>query len=467
MPFNFTALDSERYVLSSLGGEYVVLPKGSISQIVEGKIDLDSPLGRELIAKNILYAGDRTYSTKLTATQLRSRYSILPSWTGLHIFVVTLRCDHSCKYCQVSRVTENKAAFDMSIEHANLAVDFMLTSPNPALKVEFQGGESTLNLELVEHIIRRVEEKKHQRNVSYVITTNLAHVTDKLLNLAKRYQISFSTSLDGPAALHNSNRPRPGGDSHERTIQGIKRIRTELGHRYVSALMTTTAASLQNPEAIIDEYVRQGFNSIFLRGLSPYGFAQRSKKATSYEQTDFTTFYKRALDYIFQINLGGFELVEEYSALIATKLLTPFPTGYVDLQSPAGIGISAIIYNYDGSIYASDEGRMLAEMGDYSFKIGTLKNATQSEVFLKSGLLELIHSTMAEGTPSCEQCALLPYCGTDPVFHWTTQKDVVGYRPTSEYCNRNMTTIRHLIKILEDCPVEAELLRKWAKRRQA
>jgi hypothetical protein len=29
--------------------------------------------------------------------------------------------------------------------------------------------------------------------------------------------------------------------------------------------------------------------------------------------------------------------------------------GYVDLMSPAGIGIGAVVYNYDGHVYASDE----------------------------------------------------------------------------------------------------------------
>jgi hypothetical protein len=36
------------------------------------------------------------------------------------------------------------------------------------------------------------------------------------------------------------------------------------------------------------------------------------------------------------------------------------PIGYVDLRSPAGAGLGALVYNYDGSVFASVEGRMLA-----------------------------------------------------------------------------------------------------------
>ena len=61
-------------------------------------------------------------------------------------------------------------------------------------------------------------------------------------------------------------------------------------------------------------------------------------------------------------------MVEQYSAIVLKKMLTNDDPGYVDLTSPAGIGIGAIVYNYDGDVYASDEGRMLAEMGDRTFR---------------------------------------------------------------------------------------------------
>ena len=47
--------------------------------------------------------------------------------------------------------------------------------------------------------------------------------------------------------------------------------------------------------------------------------------------------------------------------------MTPFSTGFVDLQSPSGAGIAGAIYYYNGDVYPTDEARMLAEMGDQSF----------------------------------------------------------------------------------------------------
>ena len=91
-----------------------------------------------------------------------------------------------------------------------------------------------------------------------------------------------------------------------------------------------------NSIAVFDEYVNRNFHSLFLRPISPYGFAVRSRKKTGYEIDRFLDFYKSGLEHVIEINRGGYYLVEVYTKLLLTKMLTPFGTGYVDLQSPAG-----------------------------------------------------------------------------------------------------------------------------------
>ena len=143
-------------------------------------------------------------------------------------------------------------------------------------------------------------------------------------------------------------------------------------------------------------------------------------------------------------------------------MLTPQNPGYVDLQSPAGIGISAIVYNYDGDVYASDESRMLAEMGDKTFRLGSVLQDDYRSLLLADALLDPLESTVAESIPMCSECAFLPYCGTDPVYHHATQRDAVGNRMLSGFCHRNMEIFRHLIRIMEDSPTDSATLLRWA-----
>ena len=241
--------------------------------------------------------------------------------------------------------------------------------------MELQGGEPLLAMDVIRYVVpyakRRAKELGKQ--LSVVVTTNLANASDDTLEYLRDENIKVSTSLDGPSFIHNANRPRPGNNSYELTVENIERARQILGRDRVAALMTTTQLSLSHPKEIIDEYVKQGFHSIFLRPLSPYGFAVKSRKKTGYRSNDFINFYLTGLDHILEINRRGYDLAEAYAKIILTKILTPYGTGFVDLQSPAGAGLSVLVYNYDGDVYATDESRMLAEMGDHTFRLGSVQ----------------------------------------------------------------------------------------------
>lgn len=464
LPFNFTPLD-HRYLLSNDAGDYYLLGRQDLLDLVHGRLRRDTEVYEDLRGRHFLYDETSDAALDLLAVKIRTKHAAIRSFTGLHIFVVTLRCDYSCPYCQVSRQTEDKATYDMSEETASLALDFVFKSPSPALKIEFQGGESLLNFPLIRHIVESAEQRNRseQRQLEFVIATNLTYLDDEILDFCDEHRVYLSTSLDGPASLHDQNRPRPGKNGHQKTREGIRRIQKRLGPDHVSALMTTTVASLDRPREIIDEYLEAGFRSVFLRPISPYGFAVKTRQAEKYDFERFFEFYKAAMEYILALNHHGIEFTEQYSALVLTKLLSPFPTGYVDLQSPAGIGISAIVFNYEGGVYASDEGRMLAEMGDETFRLGDLHTQKYEEVMMSPVLHEALDHSLTVAAPECHECAFQPYCGSDPVYHYATQKDLVGHKAFSAFCRRTKDVTGYLIRKLEDDPQDAAVLRGWVR----
>lgn len=462
LPLRFLVLDTDRYVATNFAGEHVVLNAPDLHALVRHNLSPHTQLYDELKSKHFLFDGDSDVAIDLLACKYRTKHSLLSQLTSLFLFVVTLRCEHSCPYCQVSRQSQDRHAFDMQDSHAEKAIQFLFDSPAPSVKVEFQGGEPFLNFELIQRIADGVGARNDlPKKIQFVIATNLALLTDEILDYCKRHDIYISTSLDGPRELHNANRPRKGDDSYERTIRGVAAVREALGADHVSALMTTTKASLDQPEAIIDEYVQQGFSSIFLRWLSPFGFAGKTGAFLSYSVDDWLRFYRRAIIHILRINREGTYFREEYASLLLRKILTPFPTSYVDLQSPAGMGISCLAFNYDGSIYASDESRMLAEMANDAFRLGHLDSDSFAQVVTSEKLLDFLQSTMTESMPMCADCGIQPYCGSDPVFHYATQGDIVGFKPASDFCRKNMEIVRYLIKLLEDDAEAGEILRSW------
>jgi His-Xaa-Ser system radical SAM maturase HxsB len=353
----------------------------------------------------------------------------------------------------------------MTIPMADKAIDFVFKSPAPAMKIEFQGGEPLLNFGLIKHIVLAVKKRNvlEQRNLAFVIATNLSVLSDEILVFCREHNIFISTSLDGTEDLHNANRPNTGNNSYKITIDGIKRAREALGMDSVSALMTTTKASLSCVTDIIDEYIRQGFNGIFLRSLSPYGFAIKTKSFDSYAIQQWQEFYCKGLDYIIDINKGGKFFVEHYTAIILQKMLTPYGTGFINLQSPAGIGIAGIVYNYNGEVYPSDEARMKAEMGDKIFCMGNLLTDSYEQMMLSPALLVPLQESVAESVPMCEECAFLPYCGSDPDYHYATQNDFIGHKAFSGFCKKNMGIFRYIIQKMEDDPEAKKILERWVK----
>ncbi len=270
-----------------------------------------------------------------------------------------------------------------------------------------------------------------------------------------------STSLDGPAPVHDRNRPLAGGSSHATVTHNIARAQEALGKHAVSCLMTTSRESLKYPREIIDEYLRLGMGSIFLRDLNPYGYAVKARNALGYPTEDFLRFYQEALAYIIEVNRNGRTFSEAFASLILTKVLTPWPIGFVDLQSPSGAGIGVVVYNYDGEVYPSDESRMLAEMGRPEFRMGNVLEDDFASIFFGETMQTIAAAACNESLAGCSECALQPYCGADPVRHYSVQGDAFGHRPTSGYCRKNMGVIRHLLALLRDADPDLERI-LWA-----
>ncbi len=463
LPFKFEPLGEEEVVLSNMVGEFTIICRNKLEALVNHTLDTSDPDYGTLRAKHMLREVGEQAPLELLALKTRTKFANKANFTNLHLFVVSLRCDHSCQYCQVSRQSEDKAKFDMTEETADKALDIVFQSPNPAIKIEFQGGEPLLNWPLIKYVVEKAEarNKVEQRNLQFVITTTLSLATDEMLEYCRDHRIFLSSSLDGPEDLHNKNRPRPGRDSYARFVDGLERARDIIGYDAVSALMTTSPSSMSRVKDIVDEYVRLGFSAIFLRHLSPYGFALKTKSYQAYNAERWLEFFKEGLAYILELNKAGTIFVEQYSTILLTKMLTVRDPGFVDISNPSGAGISAVVFNYDGDVYASDESRMLHEMGDSTFRIGNLHKNTYEEIFTNDALLTALEDSFTLSAPGCADCAIEPWCGADPVFHHGMTGDMLGRKPESEFCKRQMGIAKHLLELMRTDPEAKGIFMKW------
>ena len=105
---------------------------------------------------------------------------------------------------------------------------------------------------------------------------------------------------------------------------------------------------------------------------------------------------------------------------------------------------------------------MLAEMSDYTFRLGNVHRSSYRDIMLSDQLLQPLEESMTLSAPMCSTCAFEPYCGADPVFHHTTMGDFVGQKTMSAFCQRNMGVFTAILRRAREDDFARELFFRWA-----
>ncbi len=463
--FATRTLPDGRVLAVSASGDHTFVTWDELEALRERPSELAIHRRAELQAKYFLPSLTGTSGTaRLLKSRQAARGETVLGGPSLHILVPTLQCAHTCRYCQVSRALTD-VGHTMSVADLEAACDTVFESSAPALTVEFQGGDPLLRFDLVKHAIERIAARNatEHRRIRFVVASTLHQLDGEMCRFFAAHNVYLSTSVDGPAWLHNKNRPLATRDSYEQTLRGVSLAREMMGESSVSALMTTTKESLAHPEEIVDEYVRLGFQDIFLRPLSAYGFAKRNQTRMAYTLTEFAAFRERALARILHWNKRGVAVREVYTSILANKILSSFDSGYVDLQSPTGSGASVLVYNYDGYVYPSDEARMLAETGVTTLQMGRIGEPIE-QLVQSNVRRSLVRSSTSANFASCNACTYRSYCAPNPVDALAQHGRLDVEPQETEHCQRHMALFDDVFMQLADADAETiDLLHVWAR----
>lgn len=446
-PFKFKKFRKDILITNDFG-KYHLLTGEEFYSFINLKLKEDSELYKKLVEEFFIIDGSVEAYIEKSRGQFRQAKKYLFSATALHIFVVTNFCNSKCIYCQAESNLKNcKKNMDKNI--AKRAVDIALSSPQNYLDFEFQGGEPLSNFEIIKFIIEYTEQVRGEKIISYNIVSNLTLLTDSMIIFLKKYNVSLSTSLDGNGIIHNFNRPLANGkDSYDLVINKIKKLREN--HLYVGAIQTTTKKSLNMSQQIINTYVKCELDSVFLRPLTPLGYAANRWSDIGYTESDFIRFYKDSLDYILQLNMkNNIFLKEGHAVIFLKKIICGDGVNYMELRSPCGAAVGQMAYYYDGNIFTCDEARMLYEMGDDSFKIGNVFNEYNDLMNSKVTKATCKYSIL-EGIPKCSDCVYSCYCGTCPVINYALENDIISRKYNNYKCRIYEGMLNVIFEFLEN-----------------
>lgn len=460
--FRFKQLGGD-YLITNDIGEYCFLEPSIFPDFLSGRIENTCPAKyRELQEKGFI-------RDKLDFGALSKKYAFknraLSRGTSLHIVVVTLRCDHKCKYCQAGSGNLGDKNLDMDISTAQKVVDRAFESPSMDITIEFQGGEPLINLETIKFIIKYASKrnKKAKKSLKFSIVSNLTFMNKNIFEYLLENNIHICASLDGPEKIHNKYRIAPRGkNSYKNTVSWLKNLRKEYKGRNVpllpSALATITKASFAYPKEIVNEYLNLGLEGIHLRPVSPFGLSSRTGREIGYPPEEFISFYTRALDYIIALNLKNKNFHERFALIFLTKILTDRDPDYLDIRSPCGAGIGQLAYNFNGDIYTCDEARMLGRRQDESFKLGSIKEGTYQEIINGPVVKTMCIASCLDNLAGCSHCLYKPYCGVCPVYNHAVNGNIFVKSPF--LCKINSAILDYLFDKLRDKTVK-KIFRKW------
>ncbi|MDG9670545.1 His-Xaa-Ser system radical SAM maturase HxsB [Hahella sp. CR1] len=460
LPFNFDRLESGDYFLSNMAGFHSFLAPKELHELIDFS-NASCPSTSKHLQSSLFIAPEESADASVAAmaSALARKLQLEFQFKPTFMIVPTLRCDHTCRYCQVSRAPKNGLNYDLAIDAIPNIIGAIKKLSSPPYKLEIQGGEPLIRFDLINRLYSEAEEQLGTDTFEFVIATSLSLLDENTLSWAKYRNVYFSTSLDGDAVIHNANRILHSDNSFQRVKWGVAQIQTELGADRVATVTTVTRELLKDPEALVAAHLEMGLYDLFVRPISPYGFAN-TNSAPSYSIPEYMQFYRHLFNCIKSHTREGETLIEHSAAIHIKRILNPGFSLYADLKSPSGLILNCLLFNYDGKVYGSDEARMLQRvLVGVDLSCGDINAMKLEDNTLYTNILgntlNLLH-------PGCEQCAYQPFCGSDPCQSISVQGEPIGDKSFSLFCQYHKAMFRFLLNEFHNDAASHKLLKEWS-----
>lgn len=371
------------------------------------------------------------------------------------MLVPTLRCVLDCSYCQVSRAPEKASGFDWTEETLRNVLGFLDQLETDEVKIEFQGGEPTLRLDLLERV-RTFCRSRFTRS-EFVVCTNLQRTSSALWEFLEADDTFTSTSIDGDLATHDRQRTKS-PDLARQFFTNVEEAAKRLGPQKLSALPTIDPYFPPAFDDLIDAYERLGLTSIYMRPVNYQGFARR--RPTREDEVDvWNRLHSDFIEHLIRRNAQTCRWMDEfYFTHTLRRVLSSGLEQHVNIRNPNLLGTNYVLIDYDGTIYPTDEARMLARIGRIDLSIGHASTGIDT-----AKRDELNTVSMNNFDPDCIHCVYQPYCGTDIVDDLSRYGRLDIPRHSTWFCRRQMAVFDKVMELIyrDDAATKASLAR-WA-----
>jgi His-Xaa-Ser system radical SAM maturase HxsB len=436
-PLKFHKMTNERLLFSDDAGGFFVSSDSFLHRYASNLIREDD--------KSFLLENGHAFYTEYDLSYTSFSYR----WTARQaaqkelnylILVPTLRCNLTCSYCQVSRAPEQAEGFDWSENTLNAALAFIAELPTREIKIEFQGGEPLLRLDLLERV--RAFCRERFERAEFVICTNLQRVDAPAWRFLESPDTFVSTSLDGDPATHERQRTQTPNATRQ-FFTNLDEAVSRLGPGKVSALPTIDIARPPDMDALIANFEERGISSIHLRPVNYQGFARRGRDPDAFLDR-WNAWHGEFIEHLIARNYKTNIILEEYYfSQCLRRVLQPNADNHADLRNPSLFASDYIVIDHDGQIYPTDEARMQSRIGRIDLSIGNIRDGIDREK-----VSTLNYTCLNNFDPDCIHCAFQPFCGSDVVDNISRYGRVDVATHETWFCRRHMSLFDKVFELL-------------------
>lgn len=302
-------------------------------------------------------------------------------------------CNLSCTYCY----QEGRLGSGRFMDEATLDRILSELAANTAgtMHLLWFGGEPTLTgrrrfVDALERAARAFEG----RPLFHGLQTNATLIDDAWAEILAEHKFAVTASLDGPAWLHDAQRPsRKGAGSHADTMAGIRALQARGVQPRVSAVITPR--SLPHAEELVDWFADSGLPEVdFVPSTRFHG----GRFEVEVGAEAYAAFLVRVMER--WLSLGRSDFRVRFLAELARKMAGQ-QAHYCKLE---GICSHYVSFGWNGDVYPCDE-----FSGVPGYRLGNIHERDLGEIMSSEVARE--HFREWGGVPkACGECRWLNLC---------------------------------------------------------
>lgn len=306
-------------------------------------------------------------------------------------------CNLRCEYCFAGKGDYGKGRTLMDFETGKKAIDFLIqkSANRRNLELDFFGGEPLMNFNVVKQIVEyaRKQEKLHDKNFRFTITTNGTLLSDDKIEFINKEMYNVVLSVDGRKCVNDRMRKRVDGKgSYDLFMPKFKKLVEKRGDKEYYVRGTYTKYNMDFTEDILSLY-DEGFDQISIEPVmadpnEPYALTAADLPRIFEE-------YEKLSDKIKEIRANG-KFINFFHFMLD---LDQGPCAIKRLRG-CGCGNEYVAISPDGDIYPCHQ-----FVGIDEYKMGSLNDGTFDTEMKMDFARAHVYSK-----PECRKCWAKFYC---------------------------------------------------------